>query len=46
MCIRDRTWEGAFEASVEPLEDGLHRLVLAAAEPIGQALFAFNFERS
>lgn len=40
------TWEGAFEASVEPLEDGLHRLVLAAAEPVGQALFAFNFERS
>lgn len=40
------TWEGEFAASATPLEGGLHRLELAAVEPVRQALFAFNFERA
>ena len=40
------TWEGAFAVSAAPLDGGRYRLELTAAEPVAQALFAFNFERS
>ena len=40
------TWEGDFLASAEPIDGGLHRLDFVAAQPVKQALFAFNFERT
>ena len=40
------TWEGEFTISVRPLEGGLNCLEMAAASPVAQALFAFNFEHT
>lgn len=40
------TWEGNFTVSAHPMENGMTRLELSAAEPVTQALFAFNFERT
>lgn len=40
------TWEGNFTVSAHPMESGMTRLELTTAEPVTQALFAFNFERA
>ena len=40
------TWEGDFTVSTHPMENGMTRLELSAVQPVTQALFAFNFERT
>jgi len=40
------TWEGSFIVSSHPLEGNLHQLTFELAEPVQQAIFAFNFEKA
>ena len=44
-CVR-MTWEGDFTVSADPLEGGLTRIEMIAVEPVRQAFFTFNFERT